>query len=99
MGEDCMVSFDVNIYTGDVHQIFDKNTGELLNAGSSVTIGNHVWIGHDVNIGKNVVIPDNTIVGFCSVVTRKFNEEYTAIAGCPAKVVKKDIVWDRNMEY
>lgn len=99
IGEGCMFSFRVNIFTGDGHQINDKTTGEILTKNSSVEIGDHVWIGHDVSIGKNVKIPSNSIIGFNSVVTRQFEEEYTAIAGNPAKVIKHNVEWDRNMDF
>lgn len=99
IGEECMFSFRLNIFTGDGHQITDRTTGEIMSQNSSVEIGDHVWIGHDVSIGKNVKIPSNSIIGFNSVVTKKFEEEYTAIAGNPAKVIKRNIVWDRNMDF
>ena len=99
IGEDFICSFNLKIYTGDGHQINDKTTGEILNQNSSVEIGDHVWVGHDVSIGKNVKIPSNTIIGFNSVVTKKFEEEYTAIAGNPAKVIKRNLMWERNMDF
>ena len=37
---------------------------------------------------KNAQIPDETVVGIHAVVTKKFTEKYTALAGVPAKVIK-----------
>lgn len=47
-------------------------------------------------IGKNVKISDNSIVGWGSIVTRKFDEPNVIIAGIPAKVVKRGVNWDRK---
>ncbi|MDR0571737.1 MAG: hypothetical protein LBG48_02680 [Rickettsiales bacterium] len=97
IGKDCMFSADISIRLTDAHTIFDKNTEEILNKPRhALVIGNHCWIGQFVRIAKNAVIPDNTIVGMCSVVTRKFTEEYTAIAGNPAKVIRTGISWDKS---
>ena len=53
------------------------------------------WIGNDVKITKKAFIPNNTIVGIGSVVSSKFEEENTVIAGNPAKVVKRGVKFDR----
>lgn len=63
-------------------------------------IKNHCWIGYGAFITKNVQLPNNTIVGLASVVTEKFFEEYTVIAGNPAKIIKRNVTWDiRNTYY
>lgn len=41
------------------------------------------------NLHQNAIIPANTVVGLQSVVTKSFREEFTALAGNPAKVIKK----------
>lgn len=94
IGNDCMFSRDIVIYAHDGHNIFNKDTQEVINnPKNSVTIGNHVWLGHGTHILKNTIIPNNTIVGAKSVVTKTFDEEYTIIAGNPAKLVKKNTTW------
>ena len=67
-----------------------------MNFAQSIEIGKHVWIGKDVKIGKNVKIADNSIVGWGSIVTRKFDEPNVIIAGTPAKIVRRGINWDRK---
>lgn len=42
---------------------------------------------------SRVIIGDDC-VGACSLVNKKFEEEYTIIAGNPARVVKRQINWD-----
>ena len=91
-----MCSRFVTIYTQDGHNIYDKNSNEIINIPkNSVIIGDNVWIGHGVNILKNTSLPNNTIVGIASVVNKKFEEECTAIAGNPAKIVKRNVYFER----
>ncbi|MBR7158756.1 MAG: acyltransferase [Alphaproteobacteria bacterium] len=93
IGEKCMFSDNITIW-GDGHAVLDVNTHKVLNKPSSpIIIGNHCWIGERVTLTKNAQIPDDSIVGIASVVTKKFIEEHTVIAGSPAKVVKSGITW------
>ena len=96
IGNDCMFSTDIVFLTSDGHTVFDKDTREVLNKPYGITIHDHVWIGRNVQLQKNTEIPSNCIVGSHAVVTKKFTEEYTAIGGCPAKVIKRNIHWDRR---
>ena len=38
----------------------------------------------------------NSVVGQKSLVTRVFEEENVILAGVPAKIIKRDISWDRT---
>lgn len=96
LGKDCMLSYDIIIRTNDGHTIYDKNTREILNPLKDVVIGDHVWIGARAMILKGSHIPSNSMVGACSLVNKEFSEENTVIAGIPAKVIKKDVNWDRK---
>lgn len=95
IGRDCMLSSGINIWASDTHSIIDQN-GKLLNLGHSVTIGDHVWLGLDSKILKNTKIADNSIVGMGSIVTSEFHEPNCVLAGIPAKIVKRNINWDRK---
>lgn len=100
LGDDCMLSYDITIWNGDGHSVLDKGTGEVLNTQKEpLYIGSHCWIGNNVSITKNARIPDNSIVAMCSVVSKKFDEEYTCIAGNPAKIVKNNVNWSRKNIY
>lgn len=93
IGDECMFSWGIDVWCTDVHTITDIN-GNPLNFGKSIEIGRHVWVGKDVKIGKNTKISDDSIVGWASVVTKKFDDKNVIIAGNPAKIVKKDINWN-----
>lgn len=96
IGNDCMFARRIAIYAHDGHNIYDATTGELINIpNNSLKIGNHVWVGHGVNILKGTIIPNNTIIGAGSVVTGIFKDENTAIAGNPAKIVRKNLRWEK----
>lgn len=89
------LSTNVNIWTTDTHNIYDKNSGELTNnLSSKVILGEHCWIGANATLLKNARIPDGAIVGFGSVVTSKFDTPNTVIAGNPAKIVKENVSWE-----
>lgn len=90
IGDDCMISWGIDIWCTDVHTITDLD-GNPLNFGESIEIGKHVWIGRDVKIGKNTKVSDNSIIGWGSIVTRKFDEQNVIIAGNPAKIIKRGI--------
>jgi maltose O-acetyltransferase len=55
---------------------------------SPVTIGNDVWIGQRVIILPALRIGDGAIIGAGSVVTKNV-EDYTIVAGNPARVIRK----------
>ena len=95
IGENCMISSDVFIMNSDHHPIFDEQNN-IINKAGDLIIGNHVWIGRKVNILKNSKIGDNSIIGFGSIVTKQFTENNVAIAGIPAKIVKRNIKWEIN---
>ncbi|MDA8486280.1 acyltransferase [Pseudomonas resinovorans] len=97
IGEDCMLSTNILIRTGDKHSILDMHTGERINPSSDVRIGSRVWIGREVQVLKGSVLHPESVVGACSVVTREFSEGNCVIAGVPARVVRKGTRWSRDL--
>ena len=92
----------ITIYNGaelmnsDTHPIYNYKTMEICNkARADIRIGNHCWIGAGATIMKNVSIPDDCIIGWNSVVTKSFDESHCAIAGNPAKIVKRNLTWSQ----
>lgn len=96
IGDDVMLSSGVEFRPSDAHVIFDKDTKKLLNAGKNIVCGNHVWVCKNVLINKGSMIANNTVVSAYSKVTGKFLEEYTVIGGIPAKILKRNVNWDRK---
>ena len=94
VGNDCMFSSNISIWTQDWHKICDEK-GQRINNAKNVKIKNHVWIGYDSKILKGVTIGNNNIIGTDTVVTKSFEDENVVIAGNPGKIVKKGINWNR----
>lgn len=97
IGNDCMLSTDILIRTGDKHSIIDVASNKRINTSRDVSIADRVWIGRDVQILKGTVLHPESIVGACSLVTKAFAEGNCVVAGVPAKIVKRGIRWDRKL--
>ncbi len=93
IGKNCMISWGIDIWCTDAHTVTDLE-GNPINFSKSIEIGDHVWIGRDVKIGKNTKISNDSIIGWGSIVTKKFEDTNVVIAGNPAKIVKRNINWD-----
>ncbi|WP_323098418.1 acyltransferase [Intrasporangium sp. YIM S08009] len=94
LGDDVMIASDVQVRADDGHPIFDVRTGKRVNTPRDITIGSHVWLGLQSCVLGGAVIGDGTVIGMRSIVTRRLPNNVIA-AGVPAKVVKRDIAWER----
>lgn len=96
IGENCMFGTDVQIRTTDVHTITDLD-GNVLNFGESVKIGNHVWLARQTVVMKGVTIADNSVLALGSICTKSCLTPNSIYAGTPAKLVKQNINWDKEI--
>lgn len=94
IGRDCMFAIGAAIRADDAHAIFDVESGLRVNPTRDVTIGEHVWFGEGVTILGGTVIHNGCVIGLRSVVKGVINNNCVA-AGIPAKVIKKNIAWER----
>lgn len=94
IGEDCMFATNNQIRTDDAHGIYDVHTGKRVNLARDIHIGKHVWVGFNAVILGGAFIGDGCVVGMNSLVKKKFPNN-CVIAGNPAKLLKKDIFWER----
>lgn len=96
IGQDCMISSDVRICTGDSHSLVDLD-GNRMNPSMDITIGDHCWLGTRVVINKGVKIPEHCTIGACSVINRNLRgEPYSVIAGVPGRLMKQQVDWRRE---
>ncbi len=100
IGDDCLISYDVRIYSGDGHAFYDSVTQERLNPPihqpkNIISIGNHVWIGMRVVIINRCQIGDGCIIGGCALVKGTYPNNCT-IGGNPAKLLRKNVSWAHN---
>ena len=102
IGNDCMFSVDIVLFTNDGHSIFNVKSGKSVNSSEEerksrkIIIGDHVWVGYRSMILYNTVIGNGSVIGAYSLVKGKIPNNCVA-AGNPAKVVKRDIVWSREL--
>lgn len=94
IGDYVHIARDVIIRTSDGQAILDPKTNQAVNEPKDVHIGNHCWIMTRSMIVKGACLPDNTAVAPYSFVNKAFREEYTLLAGVPAKILKTNFKWD-----
>lgn len=97
LGNDCLVSGEVHFSVSDMHTIIDLESKQRINHGRSIEIGDHVWIGAQAQIMKGAKIGSGSIVGTRAVVTKAIPENCIAV-GVPAKVIRRNVAWDRKLE-
>ncbi len=95
IGNDVMMGWNCLINDGDGHSIYDKQTNKQINDNEDVVISDNVWIGAEVTLLKGTFILKNSIVGYGSLVTRKYDKENVVIAGRPAGIIKENVYWKR----
>ncbi|KWR73339.1 hypothetical protein RN04_03595 [Arthrobacter sp. W1] len=93
-GDDVMIASQNQFRADDGHPIFDVRTGKRVNHAKNITVGNHVWIGAQATLLAGAEVGDGSVVGFGSIVTKKFPNN-CIVVGSPAKVVRKNIAWER----
>ena len=94
--QDCMFSSNIVIWTADGHAMYDIESKKVLNfPPKELVIGEHCWIGYNCSIYKNAGLAKNSIFAASSVLTQSIKEENVALAGNPAKIIKRGVSWSR----
>ncbi|MBQ4070657.1 MAG: hypothetical protein IJD52_04810 [Alphaproteobacteria bacterium] len=93
IGDNNLFSSQIVFWAGDGHSVVNPISRELTNIGGNIRIGNNNWIGMNVCFLKRAKIGNGCIVGYGSVVSKSFDEDGCVIAGNPANVIKKNIIW------
>ena len=91
IGKDFICAWGVFISDSDWHQIGD------LPSQANINIGDHVWIANNSTVLKGAVIGENSIIASQSKVSQKTFPPNSLLAGTPAKIVKSDISWSRDV--
>lgn len=102
IGKDCMFADKITVQAGDGHAIYDLRTKQNINSDLNyyqdknvVCLGDHIWIGREA-ILINCKIGSGSIVGARALVKKTFPNN-CIVAGLPAKLIKKDIGWAREI--
>lgn len=96
IGEDCMFSSKIDVRTTDSHSVISSVTSLRINKAKDIIIGDHIWIGNSVKILKGTIIENNSIIGANAVVSGIVKENCMAV-GIPAKVIKTEVTWNREL--
>lgn len=90
VGNECLLSFNVYLYTCDPHLIYDFS-GNRINQSKDILVGDHVWIGQNSLVLKGSELGSGAIVGGNSVISSGEKKSNCIYAGNPAKKVKTDV--------
>lgn len=96
IGANCMLSNTIEIRTSDSHAIYNLEDNQRINSAKSIRIGEHVWISAKAVIMKGVTVGSGSVIGYGSLVTKNVPSN-TIVAGRPAKVVKENIYWTKEL--
>ncbi|MFI7237091.1 acyltransferase [Streptomyces cyaneofuscatus] len=94
IGADVMFAKNIEVRGDDTHPIFDVRSGKRANPSQSIVVGEHVWIAKHAVVMGGATIGDGSVIGFRSIVTKAIPNNCVAV-GAPAKVVKRNIAWER----
>lgn len=97
LGDDCMLSFAIEIRSTDSHAIFDKDSGERVNCAQDIVIGNHVWVGAYAVVLGGSEVPDGCVIGIRSLLSSVCDEPDAIYGGVPARKIRQNIRWERPL--
>lgn len=93
IGNEVMISWNVNIMDTDFHKIYIDETKNLLNPNKPIILGDNIWICNAVTIMKGVSIGNNNVIASNSVI-RKPVPNKNCIIGDNGKIIKENIRWE-----
>lgn len=97
IGGSTLFAADVFLRTGDSHAVLDMKNGKRTNFAKDINIGKHCWIAYGAHILKGVALKSDVVVGTMSVVVNSIDESNVVVGGFPARILKKNINWDRDL--
>ena len=92
-GSHVLTSWCCTIMDTDQHRLVD-GSGSHLNPDRPVAFADHIWLGCNVIVTKGTTLPSFTTVGAGSCVHGIFTEQKTVLAGNPAQIVRRSVMWD-----
>ena len=98
IGDDALISGGVWIRNHDMHAIHDLSTGAQIGRPAVDTVlERHVWLGQDAMLLQVERIGMGSIVGARSLLKGRVQPR-VAMAGTPARVIRRDVSWGRDLE-
>lgn len=104
IGSRNLLAGSITIWGRNDHAIYDIRNGKKLNNDRNIMIGNDNWIGQNVTFLPGGSLINNCVVGYGTLVNKRFDKNNVLIAGVPAKIKRKHINWSRaslekNIDY
>lgn len=97
IGRNVLVGWSAVIMDTNFHRLKDK-FGDFTDDGySDVIIGDDNWIASGCKIMQDTKTPTNAVIAANAVLNRDYTDfgRNVFIGGTPAKLIKKDVYWDR----
>ncbi len=91
IGHDFLCAWNVLVTDSNWHGI----RGQASQA--DVKIGDHVWIAHGASVLKGARLGDGVVVASHSLASDADFPPHSLIGGTPAKVLRSDVVWQREV--
>ena len=87
IGNETLISWDVQILDSDFHPFFDLNKKTISSFSKPIEIGKECFIGSRTTILKGSYLSSNSTVGAYSLLNKNYgNKKFCLIAGTPASV-------------
>ena len=86
---------NIELRNNDGHSIFQNE--KLINPSSNIHISNNVWICQNVKILKGTYVGSNSVVALNALVSSGTYENNVILAGIPAKIIKRNITWNKEL--
>lgn len=80
------------------HLIYDIKTRKRLNIDSNIVLKDNIWVCDSVVFLPKCLIEGNAIIAERSLVNKEFNEKNVLIAGLPASIKKRGVMWNKNLD-
>jgi len=93
-GENVLFGWNIVFRDADGHLIIED--GEPRPVEGDITIGDHCWICSESHVLKNSGMGNDCVLGYGSLLTKKYDADNTLFVGRPAKPVKDNINWMRG---
>jgi acetyltransferase-like isoleucine patch superfamily enzyme len=94
IGNGCMLSDGIELWSSDSHNIYDLTTHERLNHERDIILDDHVWVGHGVTLLKGVHIGSGAILGMKAVITKDVPKNSVVVTEYSQRVVKENVYWE-----
>jgi carbonic anhydrase/acetyltransferase-like protein (isoleucine patch superfamily) len=97
VGDDALISNGVWVRNHDMHALYDVRTGAHIGRPPITTVlERHVWLGQDVLLLGCERIGMGSVIGARALVREPIPPRVAAV-GMPARVLRQDVSWGRNL--